>query len=808
MSQRYPKAKQNVSGRMKTRGRYAGGFPRGAIVHFTAGGPNAVNTVEGGIGNGYCFFVIAPNGDVFQNFDLDEWGYHAGKSAYPRLGSGVSQFLVGVEVCNAGKLRQLDENTFRPWFNDPEYYRKNREAVPRGVPNPARDYQRDLVRFVERKDNCEAGWYLRYSTEQEKSLEELLLWLKREEPDIFQFDFVLGHDEVSPGRKNDPGGALSRTMPEFRARLKALHAGNEDSVVPGGEEGTAPGAETEDKPEHAEGDSSEQEEPDSLIPAREATHFGRILPNCLFRTVDGDFFLSSSKPNESGDPKKKPFASAREREGQFAVIKGNAVDDVIRVSSLVEGVPPIASALLSKLLEPQRGIREQVLGIAREVRDELIGDEPPPPASDPLYVAPSGPRPLCVIDIGHQPSAPGAVGTLDGENVSEFVFNSDLAKRIGVLVKNAEVITIHRPDSPDGYQKLPLETNRLNPAFVVSLHANGNGSTASGTQVLYYQTSKRGKKLANLLQARFLEALGLDDLKISGRTSSERGGSQLFNTKAPIVIGEPFFITNPNDLRIATERKDALAGAYAGAIDDYAATLSQPPETATSGHVIESHTEPGTTFDLIADGMTKEKFLAKNEAALLGIIQAVNATLKAKYGADFLPLTKEDAWVLLYCEAGLKTNGLVDPDHRHSEGERGLLPLPENVRFWNGPDAPVWNKPMPLARNIEHFFLYLGNLKNKDVTAVGLRHLYRDLFRTEGIAGNGARDARLLAGVVHGYFYSATYRNRSVPFDQLLGGFKSDMPLSALMAGTRYIHAGTSIIRGREKNINEALALM
>ncbi|HEY5751975.1 MAG TPA: N-acetylmuramoyl-L-alanine amidase [Chthoniobacterales bacterium] len=808
MSQRYPKAKQDVSGRMKTRGRYAGGFPRGAIVHFTAGGPNAVGTVEGGIGNGYCFFVIAPNGDVYQNFNLDEWGYHAGKSAYPRLGSGVSQFLVGVEICNAGKLRQLNENTFRPWFNDPEYYRKSREPVPRGVPNPARDYPRDLVRFVERKNNCEAGWYLRYTKEQEKALEELFLWLKREEPDIFQFDFVLGHDEVSPGRKNDPGGALSMTMPEFRARLKALHAGKEDFVVPGGEDGTDHGPGMGDKPEEAENDSSEQKDPDSMIPAREATHFGRILPNCLFRTVDGDFFLSSSKPGESGDPRQKPFASAREREGQFAVIQGNAVEDVIRVSLLVEGVPPIASALLSKLLEPERGIREQVLGIAREVRDELIGDEPPPPASDPLHIVRSGPRPLCVIDIGHQPSAPGAVGMLDGESVSEFVFNTDLAKRIEALVKNAEIIIIHRPDSPEGYQRLPSETNRLNPAFVVSLHANGNGSTTSGARVLYYDTSKEGKKLANLLQARFLEALGLSDLKIKGRTSSERSGSQLFNTRAPIVIGEPFFITNPNDLRIATDRKDALAAAYAGAIDEYAAMLSQPPETTTSGRIVESHTEPGATFNLITEGLGKEKFLSTNEAALLGIIQAVNAMLKAKYGASFLPLTKEDAWVLLYCEAGLKGNGLVDPDHRHSEGERGLLPLPENVRFWNGPDAPVWNKPMPLARNVEHFFLYLGNLKNKEVTAVGLRHLYGDLFRTEGIAGDGARDARLLAGVVHGYFYSATYRNRSVPFDHLLNGFKSDTPLSALMAGTRYIHAGTSIIRGREKNVDTALGLV
>lgn len=152
MGKRYPQAKQDVSGRMTTQGSYAGGFPRGAIVHFTAGGPSGQGTAEGGIRNKFCFFVIAPNGDVYQNFDLDRWGSHAGVSSYPGLGTRVSQYLVGIEVCNAGKLRQMDENTFRPWFNDPDYYRRQRKPVPAGVPNPTRDYRCEQVLLY-----CESG---------------------------------------------------------------------------------------------------------------------------------------------------------------------------------------------------------------------------------------------------------------------------------------------------------------------------------------------------------------------------------------------------------------------------------------------------------------------------------------------------------------------------------------------------------------------------------------------------------------------------------------------------------------------------
>jgi hypothetical protein len=222
MQLRYPAALHDECGSMKTQGTYPSGYPQGAIVHFTAGGPDGLNTVKGGIRNGFCFFVIAPDGNVLQNFELNRWGYHAGKSSHQKLGNSVSRFLVGIEVCNAGKLRQVDAGTFRPWFNDPDHYRRNNEPIPPGVPNPARDFRADAVRFVERRHNREAGWYHKYTPEQEQALTTLILWLKQNAPGIFQLEFVLGHDEVSPGRKNDPGGALSMTMPEYRAHLAAL----------------------------------------------------------------------------------------------------------------------------------------------------------------------------------------------------------------------------------------------------------------------------------------------------------------------------------------------------------------------------------------------------------------------------------------------------------------------------------------------------------------------------------------------------------------------------------------------------------
>ncbi len=197
----YPKAQQNRFGKMKTIGNYRNGHPEGAIVHFTAGALNGDNAVKYGVNqNSYCYYVIGPDGTVYQNFPLNRWGYHAGKSSYPGLGSGVSTKLVGIEVVCAGRVTKQSDGTYKPWFN--------------------LKLSEDQVRKVSSRQNVKGGTYHKYTDAQETALVELLQWLKSNAPDIFSFENVLGHDEVAPSRKDDPGGSLSISMPEFRRYLK------------------------------------------------------------------------------------------------------------------------------------------------------------------------------------------------------------------------------------------------------------------------------------------------------------------------------------------------------------------------------------------------------------------------------------------------------------------------------------------------------------------------------------------------------------------------------------------------------------
>lgn len=183
----------------RTRGSYSGGYPKGAVVHFTAGHRNGLKSgLDYQSQVGHLYFLIDEEGNIGQNFSLEHWGYHAGQSSYPGLSGGVSDELVGIEVQAGGKLTRKN-GVWRTWFG---------KAVPD-----------ENVREVPARDNMEAGAYELYTPDQEEALSNLILWLYHNNSDEFSLDFVVGHDEVSPGRKNDPGGALSMTMPEFRAHL-------------------------------------------------------------------------------------------------------------------------------------------------------------------------------------------------------------------------------------------------------------------------------------------------------------------------------------------------------------------------------------------------------------------------------------------------------------------------------------------------------------------------------------------------------------------------------------------------------------
>jgi N-acetyl-anhydromuramyl-L-alanine amidase AmpD len=203
----YPPAERVLDVSMTARGQYPDGYPEGAVVHFTAGRSlkgesDAMNTVKNGDENGFMFFVISRGGTVYQNFTLNNWGYHAGQSSYPGLGVGVSSKLVGIEICNAGKLTKKENGTYVSWFGE--------------------IYPESEVRWVKADGPRQEGYYHKFTEDQEEALIALLVWLKKNNPEKFQVKYIVGHEDVSPGRKQDPGGALSMTINELRKQVEKL----------------------------------------------------------------------------------------------------------------------------------------------------------------------------------------------------------------------------------------------------------------------------------------------------------------------------------------------------------------------------------------------------------------------------------------------------------------------------------------------------------------------------------------------------------------------------------------------------------
>lgn len=221
----YPNALVKTDIKRPAKGEYPNAFPVGAIVHFTAGhySQGVKNAISSIADSPYFFCALGTDGKFVQANPLNQWGHHAGESSWVINGvkrSGVSNWLVGIEMNNPGRLVKKGDKFYTYWD---EGFKQPIDAK--------------LVRtFDKDKGNIQAGHYLPYTKEQESELIEFLLWAKRNNPDVFNFDYVLGHDEVagdtveddetkgyglSRDRKNDPGGALSMTMPELRELLKA-----------------------------------------------------------------------------------------------------------------------------------------------------------------------------------------------------------------------------------------------------------------------------------------------------------------------------------------------------------------------------------------------------------------------------------------------------------------------------------------------------------------------------------------------------------------------------------------------------------
>lgn len=171
--------------------------PEYLVMHYTAG-----SSAEGSVAwmcnpaaKAAAHLVIGRDGGITQLAAFNRVAWHAGQSQWAGR-SGLNNFSIGIELDNAGKLEQSGKR----WIS----------AVSK------RAYPDDDVLMANHKNDRPgtppAGWH-EYTERQLGTAADVGLLLMHK----YSLKDVLGHEDIAPGRKADPGPAFP--MASFRARL-------------------------------------------------------------------------------------------------------------------------------------------------------------------------------------------------------------------------------------------------------------------------------------------------------------------------------------------------------------------------------------------------------------------------------------------------------------------------------------------------------------------------------------------------------------------------------------------------------------
>ena len=161
-------------------------------------------------------------------------------------------------------------------------------------------------------------------------------------------------------------------------------------------------------------------------------------------------------------------------------------------------------------------------------------------------------QPVVVIDAGHGGFDPGKVG-IDGSLEKDI--NLQIALRLKSYLEQADVNVVMTREADHGLYReedpgkkasdMRNRCERINAAdadLAVSIHQNSYMDEAIfGGQVFYYQHSKEGKQLAELLQKRFTYVLGDQNRR---QAKANDNYYLLLHVKCPIIIAECGFLSN------------------------------------------------------------------------------------------------------------------------------------------------------------------------------------------------------------------------------------------------------------------------
>ena len=174
-------------------GPFGPGAPDTIVLHYTAtaSAEAAVQVLSDPAREVSAHVVVGRDGQIVQLVAFDTVAWHAGRSVWAGR-EGLNRYSLGIEVDNAGQLDERD-GRFLSWLG--------REYPPA-----------EVMRAVHRNQTAPSHWH-RFTEPQLREVEELCAGLI----EAYSIRQILGHEEIAPDRKVDPGPAFP--LDGLRARL-------------------------------------------------------------------------------------------------------------------------------------------------------------------------------------------------------------------------------------------------------------------------------------------------------------------------------------------------------------------------------------------------------------------------------------------------------------------------------------------------------------------------------------------------------------------------------------------------------------
>lgn len=162
------------------------------VMHFTAGrtAKSAVRWLTKPKAKASAHLVIGRDGSITQLVPFNVRAWHAGRSSWEGK-TRLNKYSIGIELVNAGRLKRQG-GQWKSWF----------DAV----------YDdEDVLEATHKNESSPSGWHIYTEAQLEAAMDVANLLV-----DEYGLQDVIGHDDIAPHRKNDPGPAFP--MESFRAK--------------------------------------------------------------------------------------------------------------------------------------------------------------------------------------------------------------------------------------------------------------------------------------------------------------------------------------------------------------------------------------------------------------------------------------------------------------------------------------------------------------------------------------------------------------------------------------------------------------